>query len=541
MQNPFLIQSLLLAFGLALAQIPAASALDGVPVPAPTPVEARAKQLSTIQRDISWLEQSVEEHRKQIANAGKEDVTDLKEELSDLELRLQKARTSFLAIASEVELPNPETESRPKKRDLIQELQAFVEPLFDAIKRISEKPRRVEGYKTSIAELNEKIAQTDKAMLNLDHAIEAKTFPTLEKELSISRGDLGHRRDELQVHLDSLTRKLDQELGDHQTVMQALTSMIQGFFSSKGRNLLISFMVFIGVFWSLHKLKHVVFRAVHTRFQEITRPLQMVYGVLAALVSIFAVLLTLHFLNDWFLVTIIVLLLVAFAWSSKAFISHFISETKLALNLGSVKQGERVVWQGVPWLVKSLGFRSVLVNEALQGGRVMLPAHALSSMLSRATVEGEPWFPTRVGDFVLLDDRNYGKVETQTPETVVLNTGNTRKHYSTAAVLSNNPQNFSQGFEISAEVMIRHSAVHPPLEKLRPLMKAAVLSKLASRLDGTPADLTGIEMVITASRPDVTRVWLKAQCRGELALHRDLLQRELHSAGGEAWREAFPS
>ncbi len=400
-----------------------------------------------MERNITWLEQQVAQKRSEQLHAGKNQAAQIGEDISSLESRLQRARSGFIAIASDVELPAPESEAQSKKRDLVAEMQQLIEPLVDAVLRLSEKPRRMEVLRSQIFKFSDQMALTDRALTKLDRVLQSKTYPSLEARIKESRDTLMHARDELDIRAAALQRKLDLELSDHRSVAQAFTETVRDFFASKGRHLLLAVFVCGGVFWGTLRLMRFIFasRWMNPKLRGLIRPIQVMYGILAGLIAIVATIITLHFLNDWFLVTLLCLALLAAVWSSKALITLFIGEMKLVLNLGSVKQGERVVWQGLPWLVKSLGFRSALVNEALQGGTVMLPASALTAMISRPTVENEPWFPTRAGDFVLLDDGCYGRVEIQTLETVILNLGKTKKHYSTAAFLAKNPQHGMQG------------------------------------------------------------------------------------------------
>jgi hypothetical protein len=90
-----------------------------------------------------------------------------------------------------------------------------------------------------------------------------------------------------------------------------------------------------------------------------------------------------------------------------------------------------------------------LVNPALRGGKLLLPLSELTALISRPYDEGEPWFPTRENDFVLLSDQTFGCVALQTPEVVQLRVAGSDSTYPVGAFLSSNPQNLSlHGFSI---------------------------------------------------------------------------------------------
>jgi hypothetical protein len=54
------------------------------------------------------------------------------------------------------------------------------------------------------------------------------------------------------------------------------------------------------------------------------------------------------------LITLISLFLLGFAWAAKRNIMQFWKEIKLLLNLGAVRENERLIYHGVPWKVISL-------------------------------------------------------------------------------------------------------------------------------------------------------------------------------------------
>jgi len=525
---------------LLLVSGPTLSIADEVTEPSSLTTQEKADQLSTIQRNIDWLERQITAKKEALSRAGKEDVAELQNELSNLESRIKHAKKSFVSIAADVEIPNIETDSRPKKRDLLQEAQQLVEPLFDAIRRVSEKPRRIEGYKTNISNLQSRMEQLDMALANIDDAIAKKKFPELEQQLTDSRLELFHERDEIKIQLDTFQRKLQRDMGDRRTVVEIITTEAQNFFDSKGRNLIIALIVFLSSLWFFFYTRRFVFssKLLRTKLKPLSKPLELTYGLLAFLLSIFSVLFTLHFLNDWFLVTLITLFLIALIWSFKTLITVFVSEARLALNLGTVKQGERVIWQGLPWLVKSLGFKSVLINEALQGGKVILPARIVTSMLSRESAEDEPWFPTQVGDYVVLEDGVTGQIEAQTPETVVVRVRNAKKHYSATAFIAQNPVNLSAGFEIWTEVhtMQSNELKRTLLEVETELLKRVKsFAKIQQKMSASDSKMSNLNVGVTLDGFLKQKLFASARYSGELASERENLEYDLQLALSHAW------
>ena len=123
----------------------------------------------------------------------------------------------------------------------------------------------------------------------------------------------------------------------------------------------------------------------------------------------------LYLFEDWVLLTLAIVFMMGLAWTSKSALPRIWGEMLLLLNMGTVREGERLSYNGIPWLVQSLNFSALLVNPELAGGRLRLPLHDLFALRSRSFEPEEPWFPSRLGDWVLLDDATLCKVILQTP------------------------------------------------------------------------------------------------------------------------------
>ena len=121
----------------------------------------------------------------------------------------------------------------------------------------------------------------------------------------------------------------------------------------------------------------------------------------------------------------------------------------MILNLGPVREGERLIYNGLPWEVASLNFQASLHNPLLQGGKLQIPIRDLINYNSRRYDAEEPWFPSKAEDWVVLNDETYGKVRKQTPELVELEVFDAIKTYPVQSYLESNPYNLSQqGFTL---------------------------------------------------------------------------------------------
>jgi hypothetical protein len=255
-------------------------------------------------------------------------------------------------------------------------------------------------------------------------------------------------------------------------------------------------------------------------------------------------LLVLYLFQDWVLLTLAVVFMIGLAWTSKSAIPRIWGEMLLMLNLGTVREGERLIYNGVPWLVQSLNFGALLVNPELAGGQLRLPLHDLFELRSRSFEPAEPWFPTRLGDWVLLDDGTLGKVVLQTPEVVrLILLGGGRRTWPTPDFLTQSPVVLSTGFRLSVPFGLdyQHQA----------FIAREIPTRLASRLregllrEGYEKDLVNLDVEFAAAGASSLDLHVLADFSGAAAPHYHVLQRAIQRLCVEAcndygWVIPFP-
>jgi hypothetical protein len=160
------------------------------------------------------------------------------------------------------------------------------------------------------------------------------------------------------------------------------------------------------------------------------------------------------------LLVIAVILLVLMLVGLRNKIPFIIEETRMLLDLGPVREHERVIYRDLPWMVRSLGVYSHFNNPALEGV-LRLPMTDVMALVSRPVREDEPWFPTRVGDWVMFADGSMGQVLRQTPDMVQLRSRGSILTWNTAAFYRENLRNLSYGFSLSITFGIdyKHQAI----------------------------------------------------------------------------------
>tara|TARA_R110002073_G_scaffold294100_1_gene459812 strand:+ start:977 stop:2170 length:1194 start_codon:yes stop_codon:yes gene_type:complete len=172
------------------------------------------------------------------------------------------------------------------------------------------------------------------------------------------------------------------------------------------------------------------------------------YRILIWLLMLLAVVMTFYLAGDFLLLTLVIILLVAMALSFRHILPLYLAESKLLLDIGPVRLGEKVVYEGLPMQVKSINVDSLLRNPDLKG-IIRLPLRTLGSMVSRPVID-EPWFPCNAKDYILFSDGRYGQVLEQTLELVQVRMMGSVVHFPTADFFRMDFRNLSHmGFNVA--------------------------------------------------------------------------------------------
>ncbi|MGB5687110.1 MAG: mechanosensitive ion channel family protein, partial [Candidatus Electrothrix sp.] len=225
------------------------------------------------------------------------------------------------------------------------------------------------------------------------------------------------------------------------------------------------------------------------------------------------------------------------AWTSKQTLPKFWEQAQLLLNLSTVREGERIIYQGLPWRIMALSLYTRLHNPDLRGGMIRLPLSALIGLESRPFYIDEPWFPTKTGDLVELSDGTIGTIALQTPEQVVLDTrGGARKTYATLTFLGLNPINYSVNtFAVFTDFGIDYDCQPDITRAIPDLLHAYIIKALETKEYGP--DLTELVVDFKEAAASSLNILIFAKFSSSQAANYFALSRFLQQAAVDACTE----
>lgn len=472
----------LLSLALIAATAYAKEATATDPLAQPTLPE-RATRLDTLHDAQSALQRELKQLSKSIASADETDKPALQAERESLQKNLDRAYLGFEQFATggvDPELLIPEQELPFNWQ---QELVEIVEPLLSNVKALTEKPRKIERLRSDIAAHEDRLTTIDEALAELGGvealALEQDTRKHVEKLIKSWQQSKQESADAIELaHF-----QLSALQGENVSWREALQASANQFFAGRGLTLLIAAAAAIVIWLSTRFVLWLLRRRVtDPRDERITRyrVAAYAYSLLTSALMIVAAIVVFYVRGDVLLLGLSILILAGAALGLRHTLPRYIDEGKLLLNVGALREGERVIYNGIPWKVASLNLYSVLKNPAIEG-TVRLPLSALTTMTSRP-VTAEPWFPCEREDYLLMPNGKLGQIMRITPDIAQIRyAGGTAGVLATAELYTLDALNLSRNgsFGVSATFGIDYAHQQEAVETVAQKLAAGIQSTLA--------------------------------------------------------------
>ncbi|MBI9090983.1 MAG: hypothetical protein JEZ12_17355 [Desulfobacterium sp.] len=413
---------------------------------------ASIKMLHSIIELKKNLNERIFEKKSQLKKSTSEtEKANLTGELKKLDKMLASANVDFERIATGVDV-GLFAEKKAEPFNWKNELISLVEPGIKELKRMTVKARQKTKLKDELSFYQKREPVAREANDNIRELILKTDDKNLKKDIKKLLPEWTGVANQIRNKLEITEMQLAEMEAKEQSLIDSTQDSIKNFFKTRGFFLFIALGACVGLVLFLRFLYLVTMKllpgytAKYRPFH--IRAIDLVFRVMTLVLTLFVLILVFYVFEDWVLLSLTIIFLMGVGWAAKNTLPIFWHQSRLMLNIGAVREGERIVYHGVPWLVKNINVFTRLENPYL-GVTLRVPIEEIMDQVSRTFHPKEPWFPCKRNDWVILADGTRGCVTSLSHEMVELvMRGGAKKVYQTADFLGQTPLNLSVNFRL---------------------------------------------------------------------------------------------
>lgn len=510
--------------------------------------QIKKDRLVRMRKELVQLESKIFLTKKEIKT--QEDMVlklKLEAELEKLSKKFSAKKILFIETLTGLSVFNSK-EVVTSEKTFSENLSDILGPVLSGIKSISERPRAIQTLEDNINTYQDELINLDLAIAKIKKAEKDKDYKDFKRVLRKSKKKLIMLQKDYKIKLEDAQFKLIKIEKDKGSFVGVFSRVVFDFLKTKGKNLFLSITAFILIVWLLGRVKNRVISFFVQRFIKIygtneqglwfVRPIKVIYSVTGFILALFIAIVILYIMNDWVLVTFIIFTLGAIIWSSKEYVPIFFEQSKIVLNLGTIRENEVVIFEEIPWKVKTLGYYCRLENPLLTGGSLRISSRELLSSHSRPIQKNEPWFPTKTNDWVLLNGKLFGKITFQSPEQILVKLiGGATKYLKVDEFLKMHPLNLSNGFGVEQIIGVDYSHQDILLSEVVPKFKERVTQNLKDFLKDEYSEVNEFQVDFLMSNSSSLDIRFFLICKGSLAPKKLMLERRIQSSFVEVCNE----
>ncbi|ABK46099.1 hypothetical protein Mmc1_3614 [Magnetococcus marinus MC-1] len=444
-------------------------------------------KLNEIHQDLMQRQQmlaALEEALKQAKTDKRKEL--LKAQLDESQKQLVEQERAFEMIMTGGEtLIRPEDEAEKKKFDWQNELLEIVQPIMSELRKLTEQQRKRDNLNKRIEFHESRLATINGA---LEHLQKASTQGLSEGALArfkeIQRGWQNQRA--THQHLLGVNRlqlvNLEQDAAKKE---KSVREKLHEFLFGRGLTLILALGAALAVYLIMGLMRATLQRALggrNAQRRKIQRVMALSYQSIAALFALIALFYVFNMRGDRALQAVAILIVAAMVWLLRTSVPGYVREVRLLLNLGEVREGERIHYKNLPWAVVSLNLHTTLRNPCVQGELLHVPLSVLLELRSRPFTADEAWFPCAMQEYILLPDGQPAQVMQITDEQVRIRLeGGAIKTYDVPSFLATQPVNLSHGFAVETHFGVDYHHLNHALTQIPQQLEQGIKAGLLQR------------------------------------------------------------
>ena len=493
-----------------------------------------------LKRDLAALRKDLRKALTDTEKAG------IKKQQKKVEEKLKDTIHNIEDIAANTDLSVLRA-NEPEPFNLQKEIFSLLEPALKEMKHATSDVRQKSELREQIAyyELREPVAK--EALESIAQLNSANKNKKIKKVLVKMNKNWGKQLVFIQSELQAKRLQLAKIEAQKISFAEQSENYFRDFFQRRGWTLIQAFLVIIGVLiisQLIHKFITRTIKGYRAEHRSVhLRVADLLHRFFTYLFVIIGPLIVFYLQEDWVLFSLGILLLISIAWTLRSIIPRYWGQLELFLNVGPVREGERLMLNGIPWRVKNINMYSILENP-VAGLSQRVDINELVDLRSRPVEQSEPWFPCKRGDWIHLSDGIRGKVTGISMEFIqLIQRGGAVITYTLCDFLALSPKNLSKSFRIKETIGISYAHQTQSTNEIVDILKIA-LNKRAIE-EGYKEDFHNINVEFELAADSSLNLVVIADFKGSVAdiymrLRRSIQRWCVDACTENGWDIPFP-
>ncbi len=406
--------------------------------------------------------------RKEIKSLGKQLKTaqsesekkDIKAQIEKVQQKLKGTTINLENIAADTDL-NLLRVNKEEPFNLQKELFSLLEPALKEMKHATSDVRLKSQLREKIAYFKQREPIAKKALKNIAALNRQNKNKKIKQALIKMNKNWSKQLVFIQSELQAKELQLAKLEAQQVSFAKKSESYFKDFFQRRLWTLIQALFAIILVLLA-SKLAHKIltrtlkgYRAEHRSVQ--LRLIDLLHRLFTFIFAIIGPMVVFYLEEDWVLFSLGLLFLIGLVFTLRRAVPRYWEQLKIFLNVGAVREGERLMLDDIPWRVKHINIYSILENPVAELTQ-RVEINDLVDLRSRPVAQGEPWFPCKKGDWVHLQDGVRGKIIGISIELIqLIQRGGAVYTYTMSDFLSLSPKNLSKSFRIKETIGISYA------------------------------------------------------------------------------------
>ncbi|MBF0218543.1 MAG: mechanosensitive ion channel [Gammaproteobacteria bacterium] len=385
------------------------------------------ERLTILRSELLSERKTLETLRKALTREKRdEEIANLNLRIANLSKTIDTISSNFDRIAqggTDIEsLEDKETSATFNWQD---ELIAITRPLLSSLKDITEKPRQIEHLRSSMIRLQQNQRTISATISSLQALINEKPEKEVLARLKILLDQWQQRQKETSNAIEMAEYEIASLQGEVGSNWQAIGSALKQFFAGRGLTLLIALCALLAVWLVSLSLRNLAILFTpdknftqSRRQRNRQRAINYMYRLITGIFMVVVMMVVFYSRSDVLLLALVIIAVIMLLLTIRETLPKYIKEIRVLLDFGCVREDERMIYNGIPMEVCSIGTFAILRNPELDGV-IRLPLEKIVDDVSRPSGK-EDWFSCSVGDFLMLSDGRIVEVKQLTVEIAVV-------------------------------------------------------------------------------------------------------------------------